>query len=48
MFCIDPAHRPTSMPRQSLKYRQASEVGPRGSGVDPSLRGSDNGTVIQS
>ncbi|MEY9834937.1 hypothetical protein ABH941_000148 [Streptacidiphilus sp. EB103A] len=48
MFCIDPAHRPTSMPRQSLKYRQASEFGPRGSGVAPSLRESNDGTVIPS
>ena len=32
MFCIDPAHGPCSMPRQSPKYFQVSESGPSGCG----------------
>ncbi|ETZ54742.1 hypothetical protein L839_0628 [Mycobacterium avium MAV_120809_2495] len=32
MFCIDPAHGPCSMPRQSPKYFQVSESGPSGAG----------------
>ncbi len=32
MFCIDPAHGPWSMPRQSPKYFHVSESGPSGIG----------------
>src|SRR4029079_9796002 len=32
MFCIEPAHGPCSMPRQSPKYFQVSDSGPRGTG----------------
>ncbi len=32
MFCMDPAHGPCSMPRQSPKYRQVSDSGPNGRG----------------
>ena len=32
MFCIEPAHGPCSMPRQSPKYFHVNEPGPSGCG----------------
>jgi hypothetical protein len=32
MFCIEPAHGPCSIPRQSPKYFHVSESGPSGAG----------------
>jgi hypothetical protein len=46
MFCIDPAHNAMSRPRQSPKYFQVSESGPRGFGViggSPRRVGTDYG-----
>ena len=32
MFCMEPAHGPCNMPRQSPKYRRVKESGPSGTG----------------